>query len=207
MARSLRYGVYRDLGIATSRSHCSEKLRHHAVGNGLPGERSGNQFGIVGVSQLDQGRVSKAKSPSDSLSENFEWFGLAKGLDHLGIVRVNPLRLVAREQDEPWFEVQFPDPGEECLGIVAISKESFQFLRGDDDRFGWSPVERPGKVRGRRLLVIPQFLSAEFPGDRMVHPMIGPTSGTSGCRVDAVTRTASNIGYKPGNEHLGRARR
>ena len=43
-----------------------EKLRHHAAGNGFSSEGSGNQFGIVGISQLNPRRISDAKVGSYS---------------------------------------------------------------------------------------------------------------------------------------------
>jgi len=59
-----------------------EKLGHDTIADGFSSEGLGNQFGIVGASQLDQGRVSKAKTLSGFLNENLEWFGPAEPPDH-----------------------------------------------------------------------------------------------------------------------------
>ena len=51
-------------------------------------------------------------------------------------------------------------------------EEISQGLRGDNNRFGRSLVECSGKVRDCRLFVSPQFLSAEFPAERVVRAVL-----------------------------------
>src|SRR5512132_801506 len=81
--------------------------------------------------------VSNAKSGVRRLSESdgarFKRIGPAKAFDRIGIARVDPLRLVARKQDELWFQAQFANSIEKCFGILSVSKESLQrFGRNDD---------------------------------------------------------------------------
>ncbi len=57
----------------------------------------------------------------------------AEAFDRTGITRVDPLRLVAREQDELWLEVQLLDSIEESFGILSVSKESLQSFGRNDD--------------------------------------------------------------------------
>ena len=54
----------------------------------------------------------------------FERIGPAKAFDRTGIARVDPLRLVTREQDELWLEVQLLNSVEENHGILSVSKKS-----------------------------------------------------------------------------------
>jgi hypothetical protein len=59
-----------------------KKLWHDTVRDCFSGEGLRNQFGIVGISQLDQGRPSKVGALSDSLNERLEWFGSAEPPDY-----------------------------------------------------------------------------------------------------------------------------
>ena len=67
-------------GVGTKLKIAFAMDRHDTVGDGFSGEGSGNQFGVVGVSQLDKGRVLKNKAVSSSLNERLERFGPAEGL-------------------------------------------------------------------------------------------------------------------------------
>ena len=58
-----------------------KKLWHDTVGDCFSSEGLDNQFGVVGISQLDQGRASKVRTPSNFLNERFEWFRHAEPPD------------------------------------------------------------------------------------------------------------------------------
>jgi hypothetical protein len=60
----------------------------------------------------------------------------AEGLDGLRVAGIDPLRLVAREQNEFWFQVQFVNSIEESFGVLLVSKESLQCFGGNDNGLG-----------------------------------------------------------------------
>src|SRR5206468_3337791 len=58
-----------------------KKFWHDTVRDCFSSEGLRNQFGIVGISQLDQGRQSKVGALSDFLNKRLEWFAPAEPPD------------------------------------------------------------------------------------------------------------------------------
>src|SRR5262249_36761353 len=112
-----------------------EKFRYHAATKSFLIERSSDEFGVVSLCQIDPTRepgVGRLGEPGHAWLERVR---PAKAFDRTGVARVDPLRLVAREQDELWFEAQFPDSIEERFRVPPVSQESLQSFGGNYDCF------------------------------------------------------------------------
>ena len=92
-----------------------KKFRNHAATKRFLAEWPSNQFGAVSLCQLDPTREPGVWRLSEAERARFERIGPAKAFDRTGIARVDPLRLVAREQDELWFQAQIANSIEEML--------------------------------------------------------------------------------------------
>ncbi len=77
------------------------------------------------------------------------------------------MRLVARKQDDLWFQAQFANSIEKCFGILSVSKESLKGLGRNDDCLCRRLSNCRDRPRHQRLTML-SYVEPSQPRDQRV---------------------------------------
>ena len=101
-----------------------EKLWYDTARAAFFYKRASYEFERVSIRQGKPVRKPGSRRFRKTQRGGLKWIRSAEALDRKGIARVDPLRLVAREQDELWFQLQFRNSIKESFAVTLVSQES-----------------------------------------------------------------------------------